>query len=67
MGAQGQLKRMCFLPCPFHPQIFLSDKILGNHEVTFLDIAFDEIPERYYQSPEVMPAHEENREWAGCT
>lgn len=38
-------------PCP--PQIFHSDKILGDHEVSFLDIAFDEIPERYYRSLEV--------------
>uniref|UniRef100_A0A8B9ZUB4 Phosphatidylinositol transfer protein N-terminal domain-containing protein n=1 Tax=Anas zonorhyncha TaxID=75864 RepID=A0A8B9ZUB4_9AVES len=37
-------------PCP--PQIFHSDKILGDHEVSFLDIAFDEIPERYYRSLE---------------
>uniref|UniRef100_A0A803VKX1 Phosphatidylinositol transfer protein N-terminal domain-containing protein n=1 Tax=Ficedula albicollis TaxID=59894 RepID=A0A803VKX1_FICAL len=29
------------------------DKILGDHEVSFLDIAFDEIPERYYRSLEV--------------
>lgn len=35
------------------PQIFHSDKILGDHEVSFLDIAFDEIPERYYRSLEV--------------
>uniref|UniRef100_A0A8D2PQX7 Phosphatidylinositol transfer protein N-terminal domain-containing protein n=1 Tax=Zosterops lateralis melanops TaxID=1220523 RepID=A0A8D2PQX7_ZOSLA len=28
------------------------DKILGDHEVSFLDIAFDEIPERYYRSLE---------------
>uniref|UniRef100_A0A8C5U9M8 Phosphatidylinositol transfer protein N-terminal domain-containing protein n=1 Tax=Malurus cyaneus samueli TaxID=2593467 RepID=A0A8C5U9M8_9PASS len=32
--------------------IFHSDKILGDHEVSFLDIAFDEIPERYYRSLE---------------
>nr|XP_006124624.1 cytoplasmic phosphatidylinositol transfer protein 1-like isoform X2 [Pelodiscus sinensis] len=32
--------------------IFHSNKILGNHEVTFLDIACDEIPERYYRSTE---------------
>lgn len=38
---------------PFSPQIFRSDKILGDHEVSFLDIAFDEIPERYYRSLEV--------------
>uniref|UniRef100_A0A452I5J8 Phosphatidylinositol transfer protein N-terminal domain-containing protein n=1 Tax=Gopherus agassizii TaxID=38772 RepID=A0A452I5J8_9SAUR len=38
--------------CGDNANIFLSDKVLGNHEVTFLDIAFDEIPERYYQSPE---------------
>uniref|UniRef100_A0A8C4JJK2 Phosphatidylinositol transfer protein N-terminal domain-containing protein n=1 Tax=Dromaius novaehollandiae TaxID=8790 RepID=A0A8C4JJK2_DRONO len=28
------------------------NKILGDHEVSFLDIAFDEIPERYYRSLE---------------
>uniref|UniRef100_A0A8C0IM47 Phosphatidylinositol transfer protein N-terminal domain-containing protein n=1 Tax=Chelonoidis abingdonii TaxID=106734 RepID=A0A8C0IM47_CHEAB len=38
--------------CGDNANIFLSDKVLGDHEVTFLDIAFDEIPERYYQSPE---------------
>lgn len=38
---------------PSPPQIFRSDKILGDHEVSFLDIAFDEIPERYYRSLEV--------------
>lgn len=38
---------------PSPPQIFCSDKILGDHEVSFLDIAFDEIPERYYRSLEV--------------
>ncbi|KAL8175037.1 UNVERIFIED_CONTAM: hypothetical protein K2H54_010220 [Gekko kuhli] len=38
--------------CGDNANIFHSDKILGDHEVTFLDIAFDEIPERYYRSPE---------------
>lgn len=38
-------------PLPF--QIFHGEKILGDHEVTFLDIAFDEVPERYYRSIEV--------------
>lgn len=38
---------------PSPPQIFHSEKILGDHEVSFLDIAFDEIPERYYRSLEV--------------
>ncbi|ETE63316.1 Cytoplasmic phosphatidylinositol transfer protein 1, partial [Ophiophagus hannah] len=33
-------------------QIFLNEKILGDHEVMFLDIAFDEIPDRYYRSLE---------------
>lgn len=40
-------------PPPSPSQIFHSDKILGDHEVSFLDIAFDEIPERYYRSLEV--------------
>ncbi|XP_025921016.1 cytoplasmic phosphatidylinositol transfer protein 1-like [Apteryx rowi] len=38
--------------CGDSENIFRSDKILGDHEVSFLDIAFDEIPERYYRSPE---------------
>ncbi|KFQ34252.1 Cytoplasmic phosphatidylinositol transfer protein 1, partial [Mesitornis unicolor] len=38
--------------CGDSENIFCSDKILGDHEVTFLDIAFDEIPERYYRSLE---------------
>ncbi|XP_015274894.1 PREDICTED: cytoplasmic phosphatidylinositol transfer protein 1-like [Gekko japonicus] len=38
--------------CGDNANIFHSDKILGDHEVMFLDIAFDEIPERYYRSPE---------------
>ncbi|XP_010011050.1 PREDICTED: cytoplasmic phosphatidylinositol transfer protein 1-like, partial [Nestor notabilis] len=38
--------------CGDSENIFHSDKILGDHEVSFLDIAFDEIPERYYRSPE---------------
>uniref|UniRef100_A0A8D0H183 Phosphatidylinositol transfer protein N-terminal domain-containing protein n=1 Tax=Sphenodon punctatus TaxID=8508 RepID=A0A8D0H183_SPHPU len=40
------------LTTPASLQIFHSDKILGDHEVMFLDIALDEIPERYYRSPE---------------
>ncbi|XP_014817262.1 PREDICTED: cytoplasmic phosphatidylinositol transfer protein 1-like [Calidris pugnax] len=39
--------------CGDSENIFHSDKILGDHEVSFLDIAFDEIPERYYRSLEV--------------
>uniref|UniRef100_A0A8D2MV86 Phosphatidylinositol transfer protein N-terminal domain-containing protein n=1 Tax=Zonotrichia albicollis TaxID=44394 RepID=A0A8D2MV86_ZONAL len=38
--------------CGDSENIFHSDKILGDHEVSFLDIAFDEIPERYYRSLE---------------
>ncbi|XP_054699539.1 cytoplasmic phosphatidylinositol transfer protein 1-like isoform X2 [Grus americana] len=38
--------------CGDSENIFRSDKILGDHEVSFLDIAFDEIPERYYRSLE---------------
>ncbi|XP_060116872.1 cytoplasmic phosphatidylinositol transfer protein 1-like [Heteronotia binoei] len=38
--------------CGDNPNIFHTDKILGDHEVMYLDIAFDEIPERYYRSPE---------------
>ncbi|NXG64177.1 PITC1 protein, partial [Hemiprocne comata] len=38
--------------CGDSENIFCSDKILGDHEVSFLDIAFDEIPERYYRSLE---------------
>ncbi|KAM8798424.1 cytoplasmic phosphatidylinositol transfer protein 1-like isoform 2-T2 [Eudromia elegans] len=38
--------------CGDSEDIFRSDKILGDHEVSFLDIAFDEIPERYYRSLE---------------
>ncbi|XP_015732711.1 cytoplasmic phosphatidylinositol transfer protein 1-like isoform X4 [Coturnix japonica] len=40
--------------CGDSENIFHSDKILGDHEVSFLDIAFDEIPERYYRSLEVI-------------
>ncbi|XP_009276743.1 PREDICTED: cytoplasmic phosphatidylinositol transfer protein 1 [Aptenodytes forsteri] len=40
--------------CGDSENIFRSDKILGDHEVSFLDIAFDEIPERYYRSLEVI-------------
>lgn len=51
-------EHMQLVPSPLTPssppsQIFHSDKILGDHEVSFLDIAFDEIPERYYRSLEV--------------
>ncbi|NXA37501.1 PITC1 protein, partial [Eudromia elegans] len=42
--------------CGDSEDIFRSDKILGDHEVSFLDIAFDEIPERYYRSLEVRGA-----------
>ncbi|KFQ93263.1 Cytoplasmic phosphatidylinositol transfer protein 1, partial [Nipponia nippon] len=42
--------------CGDSENIFHSDKILGDHEVSFLDIAFDEIPERYYRSLEVARA-----------
>ncbi|NWX90309.1 PITC1 protein, partial [Nothoprocta pentlandii] len=42
--------------CGDSENIFRSDKILGDHEVSFLDIAFDEIPERYYRSLEVKGA-----------
>ncbi|XP_074867377.1 cytoplasmic phosphatidylinositol transfer protein 1-like [Carettochelys insculpta] len=38
--------------CGDNESIFHNDKILGDHEVTCLDIAFDEIPERYYRSAE---------------
>ncbi|XP_064009282.1 cytoplasmic phosphatidylinositol transfer protein 1-like isoform X2 [Pogoniulus pusillus] len=38
--------------CGDSENIFHSEKILGDHEVSFLDIAFDEIPERYYRSLE---------------
>ncbi|XP_078237614.1 cytoplasmic phosphatidylinositol transfer protein 1 [Pogona vitticeps] len=38
--------------CGDNTNIFHSDQILGDHEVMFLDIAYDEIPERYYRSPE---------------
>ncbi|KFO71234.1 Cytoplasmic phosphatidylinositol transfer protein 1, partial [Cuculus canorus] len=38
--------------CGDSENIFHSDKILSDHEVSFLDIAFDEIPERYYNSLE---------------
>ncbi|KAJ6659749.1 hypothetical protein lerEdw1_018464 [Lerista edwardsae] len=38
--------------CGDNANIFHGEKILGDHEVTFLDIAFDEIPERYYRSIE---------------
>ncbi|KAM3826673.1 cytoplasmic phosphatidylinositol transfer protein 1-like [Vipera latastei] len=38
--------------CGNSTNIFPSEKILGDHEVMFLDIAFDEIPERYYSSLE---------------
>ncbi|KAH0631805.1 hypothetical protein JD844_019632 [Phrynosoma platyrhinos] len=38
--------------CGDSSNIFHSEEILGDHEVTFLDIAFDEIPERYYRSIE---------------
>ncbi|XP_003210829.2 cytoplasmic phosphatidylinositol transfer protein 1-like, partial [Meleagris gallopavo] len=38
--------------CGDSENIFHGDKILGDHEVSFLDIAFDEIPERYYRSLE---------------
>uniref|UniRef100_H9G8I5 Phosphatidylinositol transfer protein N-terminal domain-containing protein n=1 Tax=Anolis carolinensis TaxID=28377 RepID=H9G8I5_ANOCA len=38
--------------CGDSTNIFHNEEILGDHEVTFLDIAFDEIPERYYQSKE---------------
>ncbi|XP_042654512.1 cytoplasmic phosphatidylinositol transfer protein 1-like isoform X1 [Tyto alba] len=38
--------------CGDSENIFHSDKILGDHEISFLDIAFDEIPERYYRSLE---------------
>ncbi|NXL87214.1 PITC1 protein, partial [Alectura lathami] len=38
--------------CGDSENIFRSNKILGDHEVSFLDIAFDEIPERYYRSLE---------------
>ncbi|NXQ91013.1 PITC1 protein, partial [Nyctibius grandis] len=38
--------------CGDSENIFRSEKILGDHEVSFLDIAFDEIPERYYRSLE---------------
>ncbi|NXE16309.1 PITC1 protein, partial [Lophotis ruficrista] len=38
--------------CGDSENIFRRDKILGDHEVSFLDIAFDEIPERYHHSME---------------
>lgn len=38
--------------CGDNANIFHGEKILGDHEVTFLDIAFDDIPERYYRSIE---------------
>nr|XP_020664236.1 cytoplasmic phosphatidylinositol transfer protein 1-like isoform X1 [Pogona vitticeps] len=38
--------------CGDNTNIFHSDQILGDHEVMFLDIAYDEIPERYYRSLE---------------
>ncbi|NXE29044.1 PITC1 protein, partial [Ardeotis kori] len=38
--------------CGDSENIFHRDQILGDHEVSFLDIAFDEIPERYYSSLE---------------
>ncbi|KAL7979099.1 hypothetical protein Chor_015123, partial [Crotalus horridus] len=38
--------------CGNSTNIFPSEKILGDHEVMFLDIAFDEIPDRYYSSLE---------------
>ncbi|KFM00962.1 Cytoplasmic phosphatidylinositol transfer protein 1 [Aptenodytes forsteri] len=63
--ADGRSPQCSFLPkfsiyietkyednCGDSENIFRSDKILGDHEVSFLDIAFDEIPERYYRSLE---------------
>ncbi|XP_053220126.1 cytoplasmic phosphatidylinositol transfer protein 1-like [Podarcis raffonei] len=38
--------------CGDSTNIFHKENILGDHDVTFLDIAFDEIPERYYRSLE---------------
>ncbi|XP_032086116.1 cytoplasmic phosphatidylinositol transfer protein 1-like [Thamnophis elegans] len=38
--------------CGNGTNIFLNEKLLGDHDVMFLDIAFDEIPERYYRSLE---------------
>ncbi|XP_070811338.1 cytoplasmic phosphatidylinositol transfer protein 1-like [Pituophis catenifer annectens] len=38
--------------CGNSTNIFLKEKMLGNHDVMFLDIAFDEIPDRYYSSLE---------------
>ncbi|KAG8145488.1 hypothetical protein E2320_012014, partial [Naja naja] len=38
--------------CGNSTNIFLNEKILGDHEVVSLDIAFDEIPDRYYRSLE---------------
>ncbi|XP_058013763.1 cytoplasmic phosphatidylinositol transfer protein 1-like isoform X1 [Ahaetulla prasina] len=38
--------------CGNSTNVFLNEKILGDHEVMFLDIAFDEIPDRYYRSLE---------------
>ncbi|KAF1524118.1 Cytoplasmic phosphatidylinositol transfer protein 1, partial [Eudyptes sclateri] len=68
--ADGRSPQCSFLPkfsiyietkyednCGDSENIFRSDKILGDHEVSFLDIAFDEIPERYYRSLERPRGH----------